>query len=715
MTEKIDLIKPTITDMISLDKSYRMKISPNGEKIVYSVKVPNRNKDYYYETCDVYDIKQNATYQLTQAINVNDFYWLNNNIFAILKTDPEDKEAKPQIYIYENLIGEPWKVTDHKTGVIGFKPFSDGLLFLAKDPVKDEAKERTNEFGKIVHFEQEESSKALYYLNVEKMKNYLSKRRDLTDDDANKLVQPILEVSKLLEEPLSITSFICSKQGDAIYLNCRPRDDLVYLMDTSNYQITLDANKALEEYIKLEEEKQKKKETTDTDKEKTKEDFSFIGKIIKLGLPQNVQIADISPNGEKLLIGYKERDQMFYTQDDLGLINIKKHQAILSEETLFQQIVKITGNLDRTPMKVIWIKKGIFISHIEGTKSRILKLTEKGEITNLNFGKITPHFDFEISENGYLIFYGYSGNKRIEIYLTSEITDDKIDIKQITNFSEKIKEWQIPPVETIRWKSKDGTEIEGVLRKPIDFDSNKKYPLVFIVHGGPTWFSAENILENPDFFIYPGVQFANKGMLVLYPNYRGSIGRGQAFLELNKDNLGVGDLWDLEGAIDYLDKQGFLDRNRIGCMGWSQGGYISSFVAFHSKQFKAVSVGAGVSDWYTYHISNDIPDFTTHYLSGSPFRDRTLYEKTSPISKVKDAQTPMLIQHGEVDQRVPISNAKELYRGLKEMKVPVELVIFPGMGHGINKPREHRAIMYQNLNWFNHYLLGEKLDLMQKE
>ena len=146
-------------------------------------------------------------------------------------------------------------------------------------------------------------------------------------------------------------------------------------------------------------------------------------------------------------------------------------------------------------------------------------------------------------------------------------------------------------------------------------------------------------------------------------------------------------------------------------MGWSQGGYISAYVGLHSKKFAAVSVGAGISDWYTYHISNDIPDFTTDYLSGSPFRNRDLYDKTAPISNIAQAETPMLIQHGSDDQRVPLSNAMELYRGLKEMGVPVELFVYPGFGHPITKPRENHAVMYQNLAWFSHYLLGEDLQL----
>jgi dipeptidyl aminopeptidase/acylaminoacyl peptidase len=218
-------------------------------------------------------------------------------------------------------------------------------------------------------------------------------------------------------------------------------------------------------------------------------------------------------------------------------------------------------------------------------------------------------------------------------------------------------------------------------------------------------------LSGEDLSYYPTVQFVNRDVLVLKPNYRGSIGRGQAFTELNVNNLGVGDLWDLESAIDHLAALGWVDPDRVGCMGWSQGGYISAYAGLKSDRFKAVSVGAGISDWYTYHISNDIPQFTTDYLSESPFRDRDIYNRTAPITGIANAKTPMLIQHGSEDRRVPLSNAMELYRGLKEMNVPVELFVYPGMGHPITKPRENHAVMHQNLTWFSHYLLGEELEL----
>jgi dipeptidyl aminopeptidase/acylaminoacyl peptidase len=333
----------------------------------------------------------------------------------------------------------------------------------------------------------------------------------------------------------------------------------------------------------------------------------------------------------------------------------------------------------------------------------------------LDLGRIFPvplSPGFDVSEAGTLGLVGTNAQTLPEAYLAEPPDDGQSwQVQRLTEYGQAVEGWDLGTVETIRWRSKDGTEIEGVLRKPADFDPEKAYPLVFVVHGGPRWFSPEYLVGGDDRLYYPATSFVQKGMLVLKPNYRGSLGRGQDFADLNVNNLGIGDLWDLESAIDHLVELGWVDPERVGCMGWSQGGYISAYAGLHSDRFQAVSVGAGVSDWYTYHISNDIPQFTTDYLSISPFRDRELYEKTAPISNLAQAHTPMLIQHGSEDRRVPLSNAMELYRGLKEMGVPVDMFVFPGMAHPITKPRENHAVMHQNLAWFSHYLLGEELEL----
>jgi dipeptidyl aminopeptidase/acylaminoacyl peptidase len=149
-------------------------------------------------------------------------------------------------------------------------------------------------------------------------------------------------------------------------------------------------------------------------------------------------------------------------------------------------------------------------------------------------------------------------------------------------------------------------------------------------------------------------------------------------------------------------------------MGWSQGGYISAFLTTSSDKFAAISVGAGISNWATYYYNTDITPFTIHYLGDDPAADPEVYQKTSPMSYVMKASTPTLIQHGEFDRRVPIPNGYELRQGLEDRGVPVEMVVYKGFGHGVNKPRSQRAVMWHNLVWFNHYLWGDPLPELAK-
>ena len=134
---------------------------------------------------------------------------------------------------------------------------------------------------------------------------------------------------------------------------------------------------------------------------------------------------------------------------------------------------------------------------------------------------------------------------------------------------------------------------------------------------------------------YPVERFAAKGALILKPNYRGSAGYGEKFRALNVRNLGVGDYDDVITGVDSLIAKGIVDKDRVGAMGWSQGGYISAFITCYSDRFKAVSVGAGISDWMTYYVNTDIHPFTRQYLKATPWDDPEIYRKTSPITYVE--------------------------------------------------------------------------------
>jgi len=261
--------------------------------------------------------------------------------------------------------------------------------------------------------------------------------------------------------------------------------------------------------------------------------------------------------------------------------------------------------------------------------------------------------------------------------------------------------------EVITWKSTDGAEIEGVLTRPANFDSTRRYPLFVKIHGGPTGVDRPVMLASNRY--YPIDSWVGRGALALEVNYRGSAGYGEKFRTLNVRNLGVGDAWDVVSGVEHLVRKGWVDPRKVASMGWSQGGYISAFLTTSSDKFAAISVGAGISNWATYYWNTDITPFTIHYLGDDPVDDPEIYAKTSPMTYVKKAKTPTLIQHGDGDRRVPIANAYELRQALEDRGVPVEMVVYKGFGHGITRPRSQRAVMNHNLLWFNHYIFGDPL------
>jgi dipeptidyl aminopeptidase/acylaminoacyl peptidase len=720
------LIRPSLRDLFGLDVPVDAKVSPRGSKVAVLVRRTNWKDNRYEGICWIHDMKSGRAYPLNQAGSVIQVEWLDENTLAVLKEgsgkgdSPQDKN---QVWLYEGLVGEGWMVTDHKSGVETFKPFASGFLYLAADPEREENKVRKDRFGQFSHFEQEDSASALFYIDLEELHRYQTQVRLATEDEAKELIKPVIQLSKLMEQPLKIEDFVHSLTGDTVYINCRLRDDLVYYRKSIVFCLQTDVKAALLGYLAHEKaNKDKKKEAgkeADGEKqEKEKEDFSYLGRLTRLNMPRSGRVTAVSPDGKQLLISYQKRDDKMFTRPDLWMIEASAALGEPDADTFLSQMHDISSALDESLMTIYWVESGIFGIYVNGTVLRVAKFQGDGSYKVLDFQTpqgqfLFPWADFHISRSGQIALIGANTELFPEAYLAQPAEAGKTWTAQpLTSFGKVVAGWDLGTVETIRWKSRDGVEIEGVLRKPTNFDPNKKYPLAFVVHGGPSWFSAAYLITGEDLRYYPTLQLIDKDVLVLKPNYRGSIGRGQAFMELNVDNLGVGDLWDLESAIDHLAGLGWVDPERVGCMGWSQGGYISAFVGLQSERFKAVSVGAGISDWYTYHISNDIPDFTTDYLSHSPFRDRSLYVKTAPISNLANAKTPMLIQHGSDDHRVPLSNATELYRGLKEMGVPVELFIYPGMGHPITKPRENHAVLHQNLAWFSHYLLDEKLELL---
>ena len=269
--------------------------------------------------------------------------------------------------------------------------------------------------------------------------------------------------------------------------------------------------------------------------------------------------------------------------------------------------------------------------------------------------------------------------------------------------------WKLPSVQHITWKAPDGTEVGGVLELPPDYKKGDKLPLVVGIHGGPTTSTKADLNFDP----HNGrLYFATAGYAVLFPNYRGSTGYGDKFVTdlIGREN--DIEVKDILAGIQHLVKEGIADPDRVGCMGWSNGGYLTNCLITLKDspiKFKAASSGAGIVDTVAEWGFNDEPAYPIVFKKGLPWEQPELYRKTSPTYGLGNVTTPTLIHVGGGDERCPPGHSRMLYRALKEnLKVPTELVVYTGEPHGLTKLSNRVAKMEWDLAWFDKYLKNQK-------
>ena len=703
---------PGLRDLILLESVQEVRLSPDGALAAVRIEHPRWDDNRYCRDVVVIEVGTGRQHRLTRFADCTQIRWLGDETLAVLKSAgaPEDTA---QVYVYDGLLGDGWQVTEAEHGVEAFEPFGDGLVFLARKTDDPEIEAREDRFGDYVHVEAEPGRVALSYLDLARLAGHERAVARAGKDERERLVRPQVELSALLEEPVAIQGVVPSPAGDAIYVNAWPTDDLSRLREASVHRIAVDPTAAVEEFLRRETARKRQDQeaglTTESDERRAERDRSYLGSAQRLALPTRSAVEAVSPDGRQLLVRFPGRDARISTNAELWAGERDALLAAATPEEARGLLREVSAEVGQTCFAPIWHDLGIDVMHAESTRFTLRRLDPAGvePPRRIDTGELGCQLGFHTTGQGQVAFVGDSATAYQEAWA---LTDD--GPLRLTDLGDQLSGWDLGEVRTISWTSRDGTLVEGVLRLPPGFDPTRRYPLAFVVHGGPTWVDTEQVLPMTSRRYYPEVQLAARGVLVLHPNYRGSLGRGLDFQELNVGNLGVGDLWDVESAIEHLDELGWVDTDRVGSMGWSQGGYISAFAGLHSDRFAAVSVGAGVSDWYTYAISNDIPDFTRDFLGVDLFgEDRSALVAASPVAAMHRADTPMLIQHGAKDQRVPLSNAMELYRGLQERGVPVELFVYPEFGHPVTRPREHHAVLHQNLTWFGHWLLGEDLDL----
>ncbi|WP_397569292.1 S9 family peptidase [Schlesneria sp. T3-172] len=275
--------------------------------------------------------------------------------------------------------------------------------------------------------------------------------------------------------------------------------------------------------------------------------------------------------------------------------------------------------------------------------------------------------------------------------------------ERLTTVNPQIDTWKLPTISRVKWKGAEGDEVEGILELPPDHKPGTLLPMVVCLHGGPTACDYYGF----QFWIYGRTQLSTSGYAVFCPNYRGSTGYGDDFLTNLIGRENQIEVEDIMRGIDHLIAEQIADPERLGVMGWSNGGYLTNCLITHSDRFRAASSGAGMSDMTIQWSEGETPGHVVNYQRGLPWTSGDQYDRSSPLRQIQSTsfKTPLLLHAPGADTRVPPINSRALYRVARRyLNSPAELVTYPGAGHTLNSYQHRLAKMTWEQAWFDKYL-----------
>ena len=394
-----------------------------------------------------------------------------------------------------------------------------------------------------------------------------------------------------------------------------------------------------------------------------------------------------SPDGKSVAFLAGEYPEITYSQTDLFIVPSSD-----------AEIKNITTEFDKSVSNIQWSKDGknVFCNVSEGFYTGIYKIDVKtGRAEPVMKGDLNIT-QYKLYEGESLIYILENSNKLPDIFISDS---DGGSSRQLTYLNPEIEEFDLAEQEIIKYNSKDGLKIEGLLVKPTGFQKGKKYPLIVYVHGGPHGRVRNTLLSSMEF-----QTFASEGYIVFSPNFRGSSGYEGSFDIANKGDIGGMDYEDIMSGVDYLVNLGIADLQRMGITGGSYGGYMTNWTISQTKRFKAAISKYGIFNLITDFSNSNIPSWEKNYLEYYYWDNLDIYLKHSPSNYVKNIDTPVLIMHGDEDPNTFISNSKEMYTALTLLGKTVEFVRYPREGHGIREPNHRLDLMERCLNWFGKYL-----------
>jgi dipeptidyl aminopeptidase/acylaminoacyl peptidase len=625
-------------DLPSLRSAQDAQISPDGRTIAFVVS-QHDTKENLYQT-DIFLVNTNGgeTLQFTRH-GKNDRaprFSPDGSKLAFIS----EREDKPQIFLADLRGGDPWKLSELKGGVSGFEWSPDGtwIVALATDAPSEEEEKRTKAKDDERVIDQDLRMTHLHRIDVASR-----------------------ETRRLTEGAFTLSDAEVSPDGTEIVAVRRPTpraddgsaSDIVIVKAEGGTPNVLYENSGVDTQPRY------------------------------------------SPDGRTIAV--ITRDGKLPRSGTSALAVVPRGGGPLTRLT----------PVDLSPGNPLWSKDGasILFTATVGVEARLYSVAAaaKGasprELMKGAFLVSAPTLSADGSTLAYLRQDPRTPNE------VHALTLDRAGLpaggaagRRLTTLNPKLAELRMSVSEAIRWKAPDGREIEGLLHRP-EGSSGKKLPLVVHVHGGPA--GAYTLGFPGSMNNYHHILTA-RGYAVFQPNFRGSTGYGDAFQRLNVNDWGKGDFQDIMSGVDSLVAKGVADPDRMALHGWSYGGYMCAWSITQTTRFKAASCGAGLTNLISMYGTNDIPSTLDDYFGGGPYGARGVdaYWQASAMAHVTKAKTPTLILHGQVDDRVPLGQAQELYLGLKRQGVPTELVVYPREPHGFREPNHQVDKVERELAWF---------------
>ena len=370
------------------------------------------------------------------------------------------------------------------------------------------------------------------------------------------------------------------------------------------------------------------------------------------------------------------------------------------------QVRKLGGQFDGDVTIGFWSKDGKTIYFNEGIKAtNQLMALDIDKNTVRQVSNVSASLNVSEDDDSKALLLNYADPRSPSTLFTVASVDQvptRASWRQLTDANPQVRGFALGDEEEISWKSTDGKTVGGILIKPVGYKAGTRYPLIVAIHGGPA--AADVLGFNGG---YGAQTYAGAGYAVLMPNYRGSTNYGEKHKTEIVGNYFQKGYEDIMTGVDHLIAQGIVDSTKMGVLGWSAGGHWSNWILTHTNRFKAISTGAGTSNWISMYAESDVQRNRQFYLGNKlPYDDFDAYWNQSPLKYIKNAKTPTMIHVVEGDPRVPRPQSEELFMALKRLGVPTEMYVYPGNTHGIPDPRNQLLKSVAEMAWMDYWVRG---------